>query len=118
MRRILDEMFHGSNRGRLRMPDRWNDLLRRPAAAKRLVECDEAVARKSDDLGALLLQGELLPFGIQHVEEIGQPAIVALARNVGRLARRIEGNIQAAQALPVGAIGGVGFVNLLDGDKN
>ena len=71
MRRILDQTLDGGNHRRIRMPDRRNDLVGRPAAAERLVERNEAVAGKSDDLGTLLLEGELLPFRVENVEEIG-----------------------------------------------
>ena len=118
MRRILYQTFDGGNHRRVGMPDRRNDLVRRPAAAKRLIERHEAVARKPDDLGTLLFQGELLPFRIENVEEIGQTAVVALGRHLCRLARRLQREIEAAQALPITAIGSVGFVNLLHRRKN
>ena len=72
MRRILDQMLDRGDRRRVRMPDRRNDFVRRPAAAERLVERDKAVARKPDNLGTLLFQSELLPFRIENVEEVGQ----------------------------------------------
>ena len=90
MRRILREALDGRHECRIRMPDRRNDFVRRPAAAKRLIERHEAVACKSDDLGALLLQRELLPLRVENVEEIGQAAVVALGRDLGRLTRGIK----------------------------
>jgi len=96
MRRILNGTFDSGYHRGVRMPDRWNDFVRRPAAAERLVEGHEAVAGKPDDLGTLLLQRELLPFGVENVEEIGQAPVVALGRHLGRLTRRIEGEIEAA----------------------
>src|ERR1019366_6880655 len=118
MQRILTETFQSGNHRRVRMPDWWNDFVRRPAAAERLVESHEAVACKPDDLGTLLLQSELLPFGVENVEEIGQAPVVALGGHLRRLARRIDGGVQAAQALSVATIGDVGFVDLLHGHKN
>ncbi len=117
MWRILNQMFHSRNRRRVGMPERRNDFVGRPAAAQRLVECDKAVTGKPDHLGALLFQGELLPLRVEDVEKIGQAPVVTFGCHLCRLARGVDGDIQAAQALPVGTIGGVGFVHLLDGDK-
>ena len=113
-----DQTLDGSNHRRIRMPDRRNDFVRRPAAAERLIERNKAVACKPDDLGTLLFQRELLPFRVENVEEVGQTPVVALGRHLGRLTRRLEREIEAAQALPETAIGGVGFVHLLHRDKN
>src|ERR1700693_1097037 len=108
MHRILYQMLDGGNRRRVRAPDRRNDFIRRTAAAKCLVERNEAVAGKPYHLCTLLLQREMLPFGVENVEEIGQTPVVALGCHLGRLTRRIDSGIEAAQALPVTAIGGVG----------
>ena len=120
MRRILDQTLGvAANRRRVReCAYRRNDLVRRPAAAKRLIKGYETVACKPDDIGTLLFQGELLPLRVENVEEIGQAAVVALGRHPRRLARRLDGGIQAAQALAVSAIGRVGLVNLLYRDQD
>jgi hypothetical protein len=110
-------MSDGGDHRRVRMPDRWNDFVRRPAAAERLVERYETVACKSDDFGTLLLQSELLPFRIENVEEVGQTPVVTLRRHLCRLTRRLDCEIEAAQALPEAAIVGVGLVDLLYGHK-
>ena len=98
MHLILYQMLDGGNRCGIRMPDRRNDFVRRPAAAERLIERHETVTCQSNDFGTLLFQSELLPLGVKNVEEVGETAVVALARHFGRLARRIDGDIEAAQA--------------------
>ena len=114
MRRILRKTLDGCNDRRVRVPDRRNDFVRRPAAAERLIERHKAVAGKPDNFGALLLQRELLPLRIENVEEVGQAAVVALGRHLGRLARGVKREIEAAHALAKALIGRIGFVDLLD----
>ncbi len=118
MRRILCQTLDRGDHCRVRMPDRRNDLVGWPASAQCLVERNKAVALKADDFGALLLQCELLPFGVENVQEVGQSAVITLGRDLGRLARCVDGEIKAADALPVSEIGGVGLVRLLDRNEN
>ena len=114
MRRVLGQTFDRSDHRRVRVPDRRDDFIRRPTAAKRLIERHKTVAGKPDDLGALLLQGELLPFGVQHVEEVGETPVITLGRHPGRLTRGIEREVEAAHALAEGLIGRIRLVHLLD----
>src|SRR6202012_5606526 len=97
----------------VRTPDRRNDFIRRPAAAECFIERHETVASKPEGLGPLLLQGELLPFRVQHVEEVGQATIVTLGRHLGGLARRVKRKVEAAQTLPKGLVAAVSLVSLL-----
>src|ERR1700722_14011783 len=113
MRRILREALDCRRECRVRTPDRRNDFVRRPAAAKRLVQRHKAFAGETNDFGALLLQCELLPFRVEHVEEIGQAPVVALGRHLGGLARGLKREIKAAYALTIALIGRVGFIDLL-----
>ena len=118
MRRILCKTFDRGDDRRIGTPDRRNDFIRRPAAAERLIERHKTVPGKPDDFRALLLQRELLPFGVEHVEEVGQAAVVTLRRHLGRLTGRVKREIEAAQALTEALIGRIGFVDLLDRDEN
>src|SRR6202007_2646853 len=97
---------------------RRNDLVGWPASAQCLVERNKTVALKADDFGALLLQCELLPFGVENVQEVGQAAVITLGRDLGRLARCVEREIQVAKALPVSEMGSVGLVPLLDRNED
>ena len=118
MRRILRQTLDTGDHCRVRMPDRRNALVGWPASAQCLVERNKTVALKADDFGALLLKSELLPFGVENVQEVGQAAVITLGCDLGRLARCVEREIKAAQALPVSEIGSVGLVHLLDRDEN
>src|ERR1700722_5546176 len=118
MRRVLGKTLDRGDHRRVRAPDRRDDFIWRPTAAERLIERHKTVPRKPDDFGALLLERELLPLGIQHVEEVGQAAVVAPGRSPRRLTGGIEREVEAAQALTKTLIGRVRFVDLLDRDKD
>src|SRR5271168_2110505 len=107
MRRVLSETFDRRDHCRVRAPDRRDDFIWRPAAAERLIERHKTIAGKPNDFGALLLQGELLPFGVQHIEEVGQAAIVTFRRHASCLTGGLEREVKAAHALPEGLIGGI-----------
>src|SRR5579862_3512863 len=64
------------NRG-LRQADRGDRLVVLPAAAEALVQPDELLALRDLGFGELRLQIVQLPFGVDDVEEVGQPAIIA-----------------------------------------
>ena len=51
-----------------------------PAAAEAFVERDELLANRDLGRGILLLEVILLALGVDDVEEIGQPSIIALRR--------------------------------------
>ena len=76
-----------------------------PAAAERFVEGDELLCRclLGDDV--LLLQVELLALGVDDVEHVCQPAIIALCGEAEGLLAGGESAIQVLQAIGLRRIG-------------
>src|ERR1700722_14308312 len=117
-RRSLRQTLDRCDHCRVRMPDRRNALVGWPASAQCLVERNKTVALKADDFGALLLKSELLPFGVENVQEVGQTAVITLGCDLGRLARFVDTEIKAGRARPVWELGSVGFFPVLATARN
>ncbi len=100
------------------MADRGDLLEMLPAAPKCLVKRDvfdnDALLGK----GVLILQIVQLPLRIQHVKEVGQPALVSLARKAHCLLRGGDGLVQARKAPPFGSVIAHGVVHFLDSDEH
>ena len=67
-------------------------------------------------LGAdgLILEIEFLPLGIEHVQVIGEAAIIALGRKLGRLVGSCKGMVEIFEALLLGPMGLNRIIDLLN----
>src|SRR5690349_23223571 len=69
---------------RLRLTDRWHVPILFPASAECLVQRDELLRYGALRCRVLLLEIVLLPFGIDDIEKVREPAVVALRRQAHR----------------------------------
>ena len=106
---------HGCDEGGLRLADRRDFLVRLPAAAKAFVDRDVLHDDAFPGDGVLILDFVKLTFGVGHVQEIRQAAIVSFVGQRHRPLAGDEGIVQIPQAVLLGGISAEGIFHFLDG---